>query len=192
MPRVHLDTVTELDEPAERVEEPLGALAGVDRQVGPGGVADEERVAGEHDPRVLAAAPIADGEAAVLRPVSRRVDATQNDVSEDDLLAILQRVVRIRGVRAGWMLTGITSSRASRPCPERWSACVCLDRPHDANLEPLGLLDVLLDRERRVDDDRLARPRIADEVGSTPERIVDELREDHGRADGTTGLRYFS
>ena len=27
---------------------------------------------------------------------------------------------------AGWMLTGIPCSSASRPCPERWSACVCV------------------------------------------------------------------
>ena len=49
--RVHLDAVAELDEPAERVEEALGALARLDREVGPRGVADEERVAGQDDPR---------------------------------------------------------------------------------------------------------------------------------------------
>jgi hypothetical protein len=69
---------------------------------------------------------------------------------------------------------------------------VRLECPDDANLAPLGLLEVLLDREGRIDDHRLARPRIADEVGSTPERVVDELREDHGRADRTSGFRYFS
>ena len=45
----------ELEQPAQRVEEPLGALARADREVGPGGVADEERVAREHEPRLVAA-----------------------------------------------------------------------------------------------------------------------------------------
>ena len=58
--------------------------------------------------------------------------------------------------------------------------CVSIDA-HDADVAPLGLLEVLLDREGRVDDDRLAGSRIADEIGGTPERVVDELREDHGR-----------
>ena len=49
----HLDAVGELDQPPERVEEPLGALGGADSEVGPGGVADEERVAGEDEPRLV-------------------------------------------------------------------------------------------------------------------------------------------
>ena len=36
----------------ERVEEPLGALARLDGEVGPRGVSDEERVAGQDDPRL--------------------------------------------------------------------------------------------------------------------------------------------
>ena len=121
------------------------------------------------------------------------MDAAQNDVPEDDLLAVLQRVVRIRGVSGGMDAHRGRVLEREPPVPgEVIGMRVRLDRADDADLAPLGLLEVLLDRERRVDDDRLARPRIADEVGSTPERIVDELREDHGRADGTTGFRYFS
>ena len=59
---------------------------------------------------------------------------------------------------------------------------VRLDRADDADVAALGLLEVLLDREGRVDDDGLAGSRIADEIGSAAERVVDELREDHGRA----------
>ena len=59
---------------------------------------------------------------------------------------------------------------------------VRLDDANDAHALPLGVREVLLDRECRVDHDRLSCPRIADEVGSTPQRVVDELREDHGRA----------
>ena len=69
---------------------------------------------------------------------------------------------------------------------------VRLDDADDADLAPLGLLEVLLDREGRVDDDGVAGSRIADEVRGAAERVVDELREDHGRRDRSSGLRYFS
>ena len=58
---------------------------------------------------------------------------------------------------------------------------VRLDHPNDADVPPLGLLEVLLDRVGRVDDDGLARSRVADEIGRAAERVVDELGEDHGR-----------
>ena len=58
---------------------------------------------------------------------------------------------------------------------------VGLDRPDEVDRAPLSLLDVLLDRVRGVDDDGCAGTRIADEVGSAAECVVDELLEDHGR-----------
>ena len=36
---------------------------------------------------------------------------------------------------------------------------VRLDRADDADVAPLGLVEVLLDREGRIDDDRVAGPR---------------------------------
>ena len=69
--------------------------------------------------------------------------------------------------------------------------CVSIDAD-DADVAPLGLLEVLLDREGRVDDDRVTGTRIADEVRRTAERVVDELREDHAARDRTSGSRYFS
>ena len=125
--RVHLDAVPELDEPPQRVEQPLGALASVDREVGPRGVADEQRVAGEDDPRLGSARAVAHGEAAVLRPVPRRVDAAQDDLAERDLVAVLQRVVRVLGLRrAGWTLTGRRARARAGRARETWSACVCV------------------------------------------------------------------
>ena len=41
---------------------------------------------------------------------------------------------------------------------------VRLDRPDDADAALLGLFEVLLDREGRVDDDRGFRLRVADQV----------------------------
>ena len=56
---------------------------------------------------------------------------------------------------------------------------VRLHGPDDPDAPPLRLLEILLDRERGVDDDCFPRPRIADEIGRAAERVVDELREDH-------------
>jgi hypothetical protein len=58
---------------------------------------------------------------------------------------------------------------------------VRLDDADDAHIAPLRFVEVMLDCERRVDDDRVARARVADEVRRTAERVVDELGEDHGR-----------
>ena len=77
-PGEHLDAVAELDQPPQRVEQPLGALARADGEVGPCGVADEQRVAREHEPGLVAARAVDHGEAAVLGPVAGRVDAPRS------------------------------------------------------------------------------------------------------------------
>ena len=59
---------------------------------------------------------------------------------------------------------------------------VRLDRANEPHAAPLGLLEVLLDRVRRVDDDRLTRALVADQVRGAPESVVDELREEHSAA----------
>ena len=56
---------------------------------------------------------------------------------------------------------------------------VRLDHTHEPHSAPLRLLEVLLDRERRVDDDRLSRSLVPHEVRRASECVVDELREDH-------------
>ena len=158
MTRVHLDAVAELDEPAERVEEALGALARLDREVGSSGVSDEERVARQDDPGLGSAREVAHGEAAVLGPVARRVDAAQDDLAEDDLVAVLQRIVPVLGCggRVDADRDVVLEREAPVPC-EMVGVRVRLDDSDDANAAPLGLLEVLLDRVGRVDDDGLRR-----------------------------------
>ena len=53
--RVDLDAVAEVDELMQRVEEIFGAVTSLHREVGPCGVANEERVTREHEPRLVAA-----------------------------------------------------------------------------------------------------------------------------------------
>ena len=56
---------------------------------------------------------------------------------------------------------------------------VRLQNANEPDPAPLGFLEVLLDREGRVDDDCLARALVGDEVRRASESVVDELREDH-------------
>ena len=58
---------------------------------------------------------------------------------------------------------------------------VGLDVAHDADPVPLGLVEQRLDRIRRVDERRDPCLFVADEVTRTPEIVVQELVEDHGR-----------
>ena len=119
----------------------------------------------------------------MLRPVARGVDAAKKNVAEHDLRAIGHRVVRVLG--AGCRMDAHRDPMLEREPPvsgEVVGVRVRLDRADDADVALLGFGEVLLDRERRIDDDRVTGTGIADEVGGAAERVVDELREDHGRA----------
>ena len=58
---------------------------------------------------------------------------------------------------------------------------VRLEHADDAHAFALGRFQVRFDRERRVDDDRLARVGVADEVRAATEVVVDELPKQHVR-----------
>ena len=91
VPGEDLDAVRQLEQPPQRVEEVLGALLRADREIGPGRIADEERVAGQHEPRLVGPRAVDDGEAGVLGAVSGRVDRAQHDGAERDLGAVVER-----------------------------------------------------------------------------------------------------
>ena len=119
----------------------------------------------------------------MLRSVTRRVDAAKDDVAERDLRAVGHRVVRVLGVGCRMDAHRDAVFECEPPMPgEVVGVRVRLDRADDADVALRGLLEVLLDREGRIDDDRVTGTGIADEVGGAAERVVDELREDHGRA----------
>ena len=120
-----LDAVRQLEQPPQRMEEAFGALLRADRQVGPGCVADEERVAGQDEPRLVGPRAVDHGEAGVLRTVPGRVDRAQHDVcrARPRRRPPADRA-RTPASAAGWIEIGTPCSSASRPWPERWSACV--------------------------------------------------------------------
>ena len=72
------------------VEQLAGALLHAAWQVRPPDGADEQRVAGQHEPRVGAAAQVGDDEAHALRRVPGRVQHPHTGVAELDLLSIVQ------------------------------------------------------------------------------------------------------
>ena len=180
--REHLDAVGQLEQPPQRVEEARGALAALDREVGPGRVADEERVAREHEPRLVGARRVDDGEAAVLGPVARRVDrADPRPFPTASSSPSSERVVRVLDLGGGVDAhrDAVLEREAAVP-GDVVGVRVGLERADDSHVEPLGLREDALDRERRIDDHRLAGLLAADEVRGTAEIVVHELREEHG------------
>src|SRR5439155_22305552 len=85
---------------AKGVEGPPGPLASLDGEIGTRGVADEERVAGEHEPRLVAARAVDHGKAAMLRTVTGRVDRAQAyraDLDDRAIVEWLERELRVCG-----------------------------------------------------------------------------------------------
>ena len=68
---------------------------------------------------------------------------------------------------------------------------VCLDRPHDADVEPLGLGEDRLDREVWIHDGDLPGDLAAHEIRGASQVVVQDLGEEHGR-DRSTRFRYLS
>ena len=83
MARPHLDVVAERQQLlVQRPEDPARALLLLDRQIGPRDVAHEQRVAGQHRPRLVAARGVDERERGVLRPVPGRVQRAHHDRPE--------------------------------------------------------------------------------------------------------------
>ena len=109
------------------------------------------------------------------------MDDADLDLADGDHVAVLNRVVVV-----GWL--GERVDRDACAVLEREAAVsrdvvgvvVRLDDANDLHAVPLRLGDVLLDRVRGIDDDRLARGFGADEVRRAAEVGIDELAEEHG------------
>ena len=96
------------------------AFARRDREVGPRGVADEQRVAGEHELAV-------DDERAVLRPVARACAARGCSAAPTaTICAVVERLARVLRLRERVDRDGQTVLERERPWPETWSAWVCV------------------------------------------------------------------
>ena len=99
--RPDLDLVVEHQQALVQGAEHLGrTLARLDREVGPGDVADEQRVAAEQRPGGAAAAGVAQQEGGVLGPVAGRVDRLDPDLAQLQHPAVGEGLVRVLGAAA--------------------------------------------------------------------------------------------
>ena len=168
----HPDVVGQLQQAMEAVEEPFGTVACVDGEVGPRRGAHEQRVAGQQG--------VAGEEAAVLRPVAGRVQRLDRDRADGDLVSVLERIVRVCGA-------GAAVDRHRQPVLQRKPAVpgdvvgvrVRLEHARDPEAARGGLLEEGLDRVRGVDEHRLARLLVTDQVRRAAEVVVDELAQVH-------------
>src|SRR3989442_13912903 len=67
---IELDAVRQLEQPLQASVQAVRALDGLGGEIGTRRLADEERVAGDHEPRLVAARAVDDDEEAVLRSVA--------------------------------------------------------------------------------------------------------------------------
>ena len=82
----------------ERAKDAAGAVLLVDREVGSGDVADEQRVAGEDSPRLARAGAVDKHESGVLGTVPGRVQRANLQGAEFELPAVIKRLVVVGGL----------------------------------------------------------------------------------------------
>jgi len=190
--REDLDAVAELDEPSQGMEELFGAVLRLDREIGPCGVADEQGVAREHKPRLVAPGAVDHRERAVLRTVARCVDRANEDVAELDLGSVDERLVRKRGLCGRVDAHGqLVLERQPPVAGDVVGVGVGLEHPDELHAAVLTGIQIPLDRVGRIDHDGDARVLVTDDVRPTAEVVVDELHEQH-EDDASNGCGYIS
>ena len=190
MAGMNLDAVRQLEQPLEAVVQLARALGRLDGEVRAGSLADEERVARQRQPRLVAPLSVADRERAVLGPVAGRVDDADRDRPHRDLGAVLQRievVLRLRGRVDRHRDTVL--ERESAVAGHVVRVRVRLEHTLEPHPFPLGRFEILLDREGRIDHDCLAGGVVADQVGGTAKIVVDELAKKHETEPNKRSLR---
>ncbi len=163
------------------MKEPFRAFARLDREVGSRGVADEQGVTGENE-------LVIDDECAVLRPVTGRVDHPYRHGTGREFLAVVQRL-------EGKLGLGQRMDGDRHPVLEREPSVpghvigvsMGLEDAHDSDVRFPRRIEVLLDRVRGVDQERLPLAGVADQVGGAAEIVVDELAKQHITEANTAG-----
>ena len=101
----------------------------VDREVGARDVADEQRVAGQHGPRLVAARACRSARRPCARAGGPGCASRARGASRAPAPS-RRRTARARSPAAAsrWMWIVAPVAAASRPCPETWSAWLCVSR----------------------------------------------------------------
>ena len=188
-----LDVGGEVEDPlVERAIEGRRAFVGIDREVGTGDVADEQRVPAEQRGRVATARGVAQDEGGVLRPVARRVDRLDLDLAERQPPAVGDRLVRI--VDVGELVDvdrGPSRPRQPPVAGDVVGVVVGLEHVLDADPVQAGEAQVRLDVPLRIDDRGDPCVDVADQVGGATEVLVDHLPEQHRSLAFHIGSRAF-
>ena len=178
-----LDLVVQRQQPVvQRVEHLRGAFARLDRQVGAGDVADEERVAGEERPGGAAAARVGEQEAGVLGPVAGGVDRLDREVADRQRPAVGEGLVLV--LRLGELVDvdgGAGLPHQPAVAGDVVGVVVGLEDVADPHAVQAGEAAVGLDVPLRVDDDGDAAFAVGDQVGRAAEVLVDDLAKEHGQ-----------
>ena len=147
---------------------------------GPRDVADEQRVAAEHRPRLVAAGAVDQRERRVLGAVARRVQRAHDDVAELELPAVVERLVLVLG-RGEPVDVDRRAGRVGQPAVagDVVGVVVGLEDVLDSHTHVPCEVEVHVDLEARIDDRRDSGPVVTDEVGRTSEVVVGDLPEEH-------------
>ena len=166
------------------------ALHLVDREIGTGNVADEQRVAGQHSPRLGTARGVDQRERRVLRPVAGRVERAHADGPELELPAVVEWLMVVVGSRIA-MDVDRRARRGGQPSVARdvVGVVVRLEDVLDPNPHVAGEREILLDLELRIDDRGNGRILITDQIRSTAEVVMGDLAKDHRVSGLLTGHR---
>ena len=146
------------------------SLARLDREVGARRVADEERVAGEHEPRLVGALRSATAKRAVLGPVARACGSCGSRPRRArPSPPSVERLVRVLGLGRSDGCGRRSRGRARGARARRGGRRACASRARrQLHVLPRRLVEVLLDRVGRVDDHGDPLVLIADRYDAQP------------------------
>ena len=182
--RPDLGEVAEREQALDRLVQAARAFLLVDREVGPGDVADEERVARDHEPGLVAPARVCDEVGGVLRAMPGRRERGHRDVADRDLVAVAERLVReVDAGRRRHVDRGAGCLREPPLAGDVVGMVVRLEDVRDREAVLLGQAKIVLDVPFRVDDGGLAA--VGDDVGGAAQIVVQHLSEEHARPDDT-------
>ncbi len=164
----------------ERVEDAARSLALLDREVWAGDVANEQRVAAEHRPRVGPARVVDQRERGVLGTMTGGVERADRDVAEPQLPAVVEWLVLVVGLSEP-----VDVDRRARRGGQASVAgdvvgvVVGLEHVLDPDAHVTRQGQVFVDLELRVDDGDDAGVLVPDQIGRAAKVIVGELTKDH-------------
>jgi hypothetical protein len=126
--------------------EALRALDRLRGEVGARCVADQQRIARDDEPRLVAAGAIHDCKTRMLGPVPGRVEDADHDVAEGNLLPVGKRLEWVLGLGGGVDVNRQTVLERESPVPGYVVGVrVRLEHARDPNPPLLGLRQIRLD-----------------------------------------------